>query len=258
MAKRTTFYVTTALFEMDISFKAKLVLTYLSRTSNKEGTCYPSIASIARCCGCCKNTVRKALRELESAGIVSVTPSYAESKNGKRRRQANIYTLRIPGSPDAPAPVQTVLEGGAANGAEVNNDSNTIIAVPSIGTTGDDGNDLERILAELHLDTFYDQGFAKSIDQAIRTMYEYRSGHPHHVPGGRDHGEETADPPGRCPGQAPDADHRPHRLHRGSAGKPLRSRHLRGELSYLLPLQRAHGLHGERPPGALIQRVRGE
>ena len=171
MAKRTTFYVTTALFEMDISSKAKLVLTYLSRTSNKDGTCYPSIASIARCCGCCKNTVRKALRELESAGIVSVTPSYAESKNGKRRRQANIYTLRIPGSPDAPAPVQTVLEGGAANGAEVNNDSNTIIAVPSVGITGDDGNDLERILAKLHLDTFYDQGFAKGIEQAIRTMY---------------------------------------------------------------------------------------
>lgn len=171
MARRTTFYVTTALFEMDISSKAKLVLTYLSRTSNKEGTCYPSIASIARCCGCCKNTVRKALRELESAGIVSVTPSYAESKNGKRRRQANVYTLRIPGSPDAPAPVHGLPEGGAANGAEVNNDSNTIIAVPSIGTTEDDGNDLERILAKLHLDTFYDQGFAKSIDQAIRTMY---------------------------------------------------------------------------------------
>ena len=171
MAKRTTFYVTTTLFEMGISSKAKLVLTYLSRTSNKDATCYPSIASIARCCGCCKNTVRKALRELESAGIVSVTPSYAESKNGKRRRQANIYTLRIPGSPDAPAPVQTVLEGGAANGAEVNNDSNTIIAVPSIGITGGDGTDLERILAKLHLDTFYDQGFAKSIDQAIRTMY---------------------------------------------------------------------------------------
>ena len=87
MAKRTTFYVTTALFEMDISFKAKLVLTYLSRTSNKEGTCYPSIASIARCCGCCKNTVRKALRELESAGIVSVTPSYAErTVSGGARR----------------------------------------------------------------------------------------------------------------------------------------------------------------------------
>jgi hypothetical protein len=171
MAKRTTFYVTTALFEMDISSKAKLVLTYLSRTSNKDGTCYPSIASIARCCGCCKNTVRKALRELESAGIVSVTPSFAESKNGKRRRQANVYTLRIPGSPDAPAPVHGLLEGGAANGAEVNNDSNTIIAVPSVGITGDDGNDLERILAKLHLDTFYDQGFARSIGQAIRTMY---------------------------------------------------------------------------------------
>ena len=171
MAKRTTFYVTTALFEMDISFKAKLVLTYLSRTSNKEGTCYPSIASIARCCGCCKNTVRKALRELESAGIVSVTLSYAESKNGKRRRQANIYTLRIPGSPDAPAPVQPVLEGGAANGAEVNNDSNTIIAVPSVGITGDDGNDLEEILEKLHLDIFEDRPFARSIEQAIRTMY---------------------------------------------------------------------------------------
>ena len=29
----------------------------------------------------------------------------------------------------------------------------------------------------------------------------------HHVPGGRDHGEEAAYPPGHCPGQAPDADH---------------------------------------------------
>lgn len=171
MAKRTTFYVTTALFEMDISSKAKLVLTYLSRTSNKEGTCYPSIGTIARCCGICKNSVRKALRELEHAGIISITPSYTTSKNGKRRRQANVYTLYCPTSRNALSPVQRLQEGGSQDGGEINNDSNTIIAVPSVGITGDDRNDLERILAKLHLDSFYDQGFAKGIEQAIRTMY---------------------------------------------------------------------------------------
>lgn len=35
MAKRTTFYVTTDLFEADIPSKAKLVLTYLSRCANR-------------------------------------------------------------------------------------------------------------------------------------------------------------------------------------------------------------------------------
>ena len=72
MAKRKTFYVTTDLFEADIPSKSKLVLTYLSRCSNQQGTCFPSVGTIARMCGICKNTARKALYVLETAGIISI------------------------------------------------------------------------------------------------------------------------------------------------------------------------------------------
>ena len=41
MAKRKTFYVRADLFEAKISPRAKLVLAYLSRVSNKQGQCWP-------------------------------------------------------------------------------------------------------------------------------------------------------------------------------------------------------------------------
>lgn len=132
---------------------------------------HPSIGTIAFSCGCCRNTVRKAIRELEENGMITVKSDYAPTKRGKRRRQPNTYTLRCPTSPNALPPVQQMPGTGSPDEQEINDNSNTIIAVPSVGITGDDGNDLEQILEKLHLDTFYDQGFARSIGQAIRTIY---------------------------------------------------------------------------------------
>ena len=171
MTRRTTFYVMADLFTVPLSPMAKLVLVYLSRCCNKQGVCNPSIGTIAYSCNCCRNTVRKAIRELEQTGMIMVTSEYAPTKRGKRRRQPNTYTLRCPTSPNAPPPVQQMPGTGSPDEQEINDNSNTIIAVPSIGITGDDGNDLEEILEKLHLDTFEDRPFARSIEQAIRTMY---------------------------------------------------------------------------------------
>ena len=171
MTRRTTFYVMADLFTVPLSPMAKLVLVYLSRCCNKQGVCNPSIGTIAYSCNCCRNTVRKAIRELEQTGMIMVTSEYAPTKRGKRRRQPNTYTLRCPTSPNAPPPVQQMPGTGSPDEQEINDNSNTIIAVPSIGITGDDGNDLEEILEKRHRDTFEDRPFARSIEQAIRTMY---------------------------------------------------------------------------------------
>ena len=135
MAKRKPFYVTMNVFESGIPPMAKLVLTYLSSCCNKEGTCFPSMATIARKCGICKNSARKGVHAPESAGIISIKPSYTTSKNGKRRRQANIYTLHVPTAGNASAPVQQMYSGGARDGEEINNNSNMIMAVPFVGIT---------------------------------------------------------------------------------------------------------------------------
>ncbi len=171
MARRTTFYVMADLFDVPLSPMAKLVLVYLSRCCNRQGICNPSIGTIAYSCNCCRNTVRKAIRELEQAGMITVKSDYAPTKRGKRRRQPNTYTLHCPTSPNALPPVQQMPGTGSPAEQEINDNSNTIIAVPSVGITGDDGNDLEQILEKLHLDIFEDQPFARSIEQAIRTMY---------------------------------------------------------------------------------------
>ena len=60
MAKRKTFYVRADLFEARISLRAKLVLVYLSRVSNRQGVSFPAVPTIAEKCGCCENSARKA------------------------------------------------------------------------------------------------------------------------------------------------------------------------------------------------------
>ena len=171
MAKRKTFYVTTDLFEADIPSKAKLVLTYLSRCANRQGTCFPSVGTIAKACGICKNTARKALYALDAAGIISITAQFEPCRNGNRRRKTNLYTLHCPTAKNAHTPVQQLYGGGAADGGEINNNSNMIMAVPSVGITGPDETELERILDRLDLHLYEDRDFGRAIEQAIRTMY---------------------------------------------------------------------------------------
>ena len=104
MAKRQTFYTRADLFEAKISPRAKLVLAYLSRASNTQGQSWPAVPTVAEKCGCCPNSARKALRELEAAGFLSISANTLPTRRGRQRRTSNTYTLlfslhKMKGSP---------------------------------------------------------------------------------------------------------------------------------------------------------------
>jgi Helix-turn-helix domain len=95
--------------------------------SYRHGTCFPSYEAIARAAGCCVETVRKAIRRLESAGILStirrkIVTSFVS--RGHRVRfdvavqTSNSYTFNAPGGrPNAqpvPDPQQKATETAAS------------------------------------------------------------------------------------------------------------------------------------------------
>ena len=113
--KRQTFYIRADLFEVRISPRAKLILAYLFRVSDRQGRSHPSVSTVAYRCGCCPNSARKALHELEGAGLVAVTPNSLPTRRGNRVHAANTYTLLFLTSQDAGAPPAR-FEGGYPTG----------------------------------------------------------------------------------------------------------------------------------------------
>ncbi len=186
MAKRQTFYIRADLFEADISPRAKFVLTYLSSVSDREGKSFPSVSTIAEKCGCCPNSARKALKELEEAGFLSITARDLPTKKGHVRHTSHIYTLLfVPSKNEVPL-LQPVQEG-TSSGEGLSYNREIIIDVPyghsqSVhdGTDHDRDSDppetgLKGILSRLQLDLFEDKTFSKSIRHALRRMYHSES-----------------------------------------------------------------------------------
>ena len=69
-------------FCSDLKPRARLVLQCLILHSNKEGTCFPSIKTIAAECGYGVTTVKRALDDLLEAGYIQKAPRFDERKNG--------------------------------------------------------------------------------------------------------------------------------------------------------------------------------
>src|SRR3954447_18305954 len=74
--------------------------------SYRDGVCFPSYEEIARAAGCCVETVRKAIRRLEAAGIIStlrrkVVVSFTSRTHRVRFdvavQTSNSYTFNAPG-----------------------------------------------------------------------------------------------------------------------------------------------------------------
>ena len=181
MAKRQTFYTRADLFEAEISPRAKLVLAYLSRVSNKLGQSYPAVATVAEKCGCCPNSARKALKELEAAGFIRISLNTLPTRRGGRRCTSNTYTLLFLPSKDEGAPLQPV-QGGTARDAGPRYDREITMDVPkghspSVEATDPDPDpdqgetSLKTILFRLQLDLFEDRPFAKAVRHALRRMY---------------------------------------------------------------------------------------
>ena len=204
MAKRKTFYVPAAIFEGDRSAYAVAVYAYLCFCADRSGTCFPGMETIARCLGLSRNTVKKAMNELERCGLVRSETTRQRSKNGRMRQGANRYLLGSiashgagdpshgtasplspyagdpphgmtpPPSPYAGDPHHETTPPPSRDEGEINNNSKVIMGdVPSVGITAreEDTTGPDAILKPLYLDTFYDQVFAQSVKQAIEAMY---------------------------------------------------------------------------------------
>ncbi len=100
--KRNAFYVGSDVWNSALGSKSKLVFTYLSRCANAAGECFPSVKSIAEGCAVSKSTVKRALRELEASGAITVEERYVRYMGG-RRRTTNIYRIPVTLAQKAPA-----------------------------------------------------------------------------------------------------------------------------------------------------------
>jgi predicted transcriptional regulator len=87
--KPDTFYTYSIVFDAPISGSAKLVYAYFCKLSDRDGTCFPSHKTIGAAAGMCVTTVKKALAELESAGLIAIR---GEARPDRGRR-ANTYTI---------------------------------------------------------------------------------------------------------------------------------------------------------------------
>lgn len=64
------------LYESDLSHRAVSVYMYLSDRANKDGECWPAIPTIAEELKLSQSTVRRALKDLRTAGFISTEQRY--------------------------------------------------------------------------------------------------------------------------------------------------------------------------------------
>ena len=82
----------------DLSGKAKSVYMYLLDRANAQGECWPAIPTIARELSISRSSVKRALDELESLGLLSRDARWRE--NGGR--SSNLYLLPEKGNNSRP------------------------------------------------------------------------------------------------------------------------------------------------------------
>jgi len=175
MPKRKRFYLNAAVWEKEISSAAFHVYGFLSWCANKDGSCYPSIAEIARRCHISQNTARRALRELEQTGLIQAQTQFTVTKSGKRRQTSNSYLLKHQiwkplDSNTAPSPCQFLQGMGANVEGEINHKEIDIkIGISSVGLYEE--KEITDILDGLSLYSYENEHFAKAIELAIREMY---------------------------------------------------------------------------------------
>jgi len=182
MAKRKTFYVPAAIFEGGHSAYAVAVYAYLCFCCDKSGVCFPGIEAIAAHTGMSRSSVKRTLAELERSGKILSEKTTQPCKNGKLRQGTNRYRILdtpVRREPDprfteTPHPGSDRTAPRFTENREIYNNSKEIMGdVPSVcHNAREDTTGLDAILEPLYLDSFFDQVFAQSVKQAIKTMYD--------------------------------------------------------------------------------------
>lgn len=67
------------LYSSDVSSKAVAVFLYLLDHANKQGECWPSIPTIAEDLKISESTVRRAVKELKKAGLLTTSSDFGKT-----------------------------------------------------------------------------------------------------------------------------------------------------------------------------------
>ncbi|MFT8314989.1 MAG: helix-turn-helix domain-containing protein [Clostridium sp.] len=78
-------------YKSNLPSRAKQIMFYLINRANAEGTCFPSVRTIARDCGVSERTVQRTMKVLLEAGFVIKDNRYRD--NGGQ--SSNLYKLQI-------------------------------------------------------------------------------------------------------------------------------------------------------------------
>lgn len=96
--------------DAEISDRAVRLYAVLGRYADNAGESHPSRTTLAKRVQCSRDSIDRAIRELEGVGALSAEPRYEDDEEGGRRQTSNLYTiLRLPG--------RTVAEGGGGTPA---------------------------------------------------------------------------------------------------------------------------------------------
>ena len=87
--------------ESNISAYGLLVYVALTGRANRTGECFPSMATLAKEARCSVTTARKAVKELQQAGLVQVTQRLL-AEGIYDRNQSNFYRVNLTFSNPAP------------------------------------------------------------------------------------------------------------------------------------------------------------
>ncbi len=89
--KTNFFWAHNAIFDKwGANLKGNGIAVYLClvRHANNDGTCYPSLNTIAKKCGICRNTVIRIIDKLVDLGLI-----VREKRDGQKGRTSNLYTI---------------------------------------------------------------------------------------------------------------------------------------------------------------------
>ena len=75
-----------AIYQEDLPARSKLVYMYLKDRANKDGQCWPAIQTIGRDLGLSRSTVKRALKDLEQAALLTRLGRKRENKGDTSNR----------------------------------------------------------------------------------------------------------------------------------------------------------------------------
>lgn len=91
--KRNFFMMPNEVFNLMLKPQELAVLSYLVKCTDKSGTCYPSVHTIAEACRMSDNTARKCTAALCDRKIISKAGGFCVGKFGKIQPAPYVYSL---------------------------------------------------------------------------------------------------------------------------------------------------------------------